>query len=83
VGTIGKWTPMNPREAGHHSRIMSSACQHTEHLSLVAEFRRTAGGHMEPDGKSVVCGACGDRWHFRARVQLPDWLRYELINRGL
>lgn len=62
---------------------MSSSCQHTEHLSLTTKFRRTVGGRIEPDGKSVVCGACGDRWYFRDRIQLPDWLRYELINRGV
>jgi len=60
-----------------------SICQHTENLSLIREFRRTVSGHMEPDGKSVVCGRCGDRWRFMDRVQLPYWLRAELIRRGL
>jgi hypothetical protein len=60
-----------------------STCQHTENLSLVREFRRTAGGHAEPDGKSVLCSSCGDKWRFRDRVQLPEWLRAELIRRGL
>lgn len=58
-------------------------CQHTESLWLVEEFRRTLGGHLEMDGKSVVCGQCGDRWYFRDRRQLPDWLRAELQQRGL
>jgi hypothetical protein len=62
---------------------MSSANQLTQHLSLIAEFRRIAGGRIEPDGKSVVCGACDDRWYFRDRVQLPGGLRYELIKRGI
>ena len=62
---------------------MSGACQHTERLSLITEFRRTTDGQVEPDGKSVVCGACGDRWYFRDRMQLPDWLRCQLINRGV
>ena len=60
-----------------------SACQHTEHLSLVREFRRTASGNAQPDGKSVVCGSCGDKWRFMDRVQLPEWLKAELIQRGL
>jgi hypothetical protein len=60
-----------------------SACQHTEHLSLVKEFRHTVSGRRQPDGKSVVCGSCGDRWRFVDRVQLPEWLRAELIRRGL
>jgi hypothetical protein len=60
-----------------------SACQHTEHLSLVREFRRTLSGRAEPDGKSVVCGSCGDRWRFMDRLQLPEWLRAELIRRRL
>jgi hypothetical protein len=60
-----------------------SACQHTELLSLVREYRRTASGREEPDGKSVLCGSCGAKWHFRNRLQLPDWLRAELIRRGL
>ena len=38
---------------------------------------------MEADGKIVVCDACGDSWHFRDRVQLPEWLRQELTDRGL
>jgi hypothetical protein len=38
---------------------------------------------MEIDGKEAVCGKCGDRWEFRDRRRLPDWLRQELINRGL
>ena len=58
-------------------------CQHTTSLWLREEFRRTAGGHTEADGKTVVCGACGDCWHFRDRVQLPEWLRQELTERGL
>ncbi len=57
-------------------------CQHTASLRLREEFRRTAGGHTEADGKTVVCGACGDSWHFRDRVQLPEWLRQELTDRG-
>ena len=60
-----------------------SACQHTEHLSLVREFRRTASGRAEPDGKSVLCGRCGDRWRFMDRVQLPEWLKAELRRRAL
>jgi hypothetical protein len=52
-------------------------------LQLREEFRRTAGGHMERDGKTVVCDGCGDSWHFRDRTQLPEWLRQELIDRGL
>ena len=58
-------------------------CQHTELLSLAQHLRRTASGHMEVDGKEAVCGKCGDRWEFRDRRQLPEWLRQELINRGL
>jgi hypothetical protein len=58
-------------------------CQHTTSLRLTEEFRRTAGGHTEADGKTVVCGSCGDSWHFRDRVQLPEWLRQELTDRGL
>jgi hypothetical protein len=58
-------------------------CQHTTSLRLREEFRRTAGGHTEADGETVVCGACGDSWHFRDRVQLPEWLRQELTDRGL
>ena len=58
-------------------------CQHTTSLWLREEFRRTAGGHTEADGKTIVCGACGDCWHFRDRVQLPEWLRQELTERGL
>jgi hypothetical protein len=38
---------------------------------------------MEIDGKEAVCGKCGARWEFRDRRQLPEWLRQELINRGL
>jgi len=57
--------------------------QHITSLRLREEFRRTAGGHTEADGKTVVCGACGDSWHFRDRVQLPEWLRQELTDRGL
>jgi hypothetical protein len=68
--------------SGVESRRMS-ACQHTEHLSLVREFRRTASGRAEPDGKSVLCGNCGDRWRFLDRVQLPEWLKAELIRHGL
>jgi hypothetical protein len=60
-----------------------SACQHTQHLSLVREIRRTLSGRAEPNGKSVVCGTCGDRWHFLNQVQLPEWLRAELIQRRL
>jgi hypothetical protein len=59
------------------------SCQHTNHLSLVREFRRTVSGRAEPNGKSVVCGNCGDRWRFIDRVQLPEWLRAELTRRGL
>lgn len=58
-------------------------CQHTTSLRLREEFRRTAGGHTEADGKAVVCDACGDSWHFRDRAQLPEWLRQELSDRGL
>lgn len=58
-------------------------CQHMTSLQLREHFRRTAGGHMEADGKTVVCGGCGDSWHFRDRMQLPDWLRQELTDRGL
>ena len=58
-------------------------CQHNKSLSLVEEFRRTAAGHLEMDGKSAVCGQCGDRWYFRSRRQLPDWLRAELEKRGI
>jgi hypothetical protein len=64
------------------SRRMST-CQHTDCLSLVREFRRTLSGRAEPDGKSIVCGSCGDRWRFMDRVQLPEWLRAELIRRRL
>src|SRR3982074_909896 len=64
------------RTACHH-------CQHTTSLRLREEFRRTAGGHTEADGKTVVCGACGDSWHFRDRVQLPEWLPQEPTNKGL
>jgi len=60
-----------------------SACQHAQNLSLVPEFRRTASGRAELDGQSVLCGSCGDRWRFMYRLQLPDWLRAELIRRGL
>jgi len=58
-------------------------CQHTTSLSLAPRLRRTAGGHVDFDGKEAVCGVCGDRWEFRDRDQLPQWLRQELINRGL
>ena len=58
-------------------------CQHNVLLSLVQHLRHTAGGHIEVDGKEAVCGSCGDRWEFRDRRQLPQWLRQELINRGL
>jgi hypothetical protein len=64
-------------------RPRASACQHTEHLSLEQEFRRTVSGRVEPDGKSVVCGSCGDKWRFMDRVQLPQWLRAELTRRRL
>ena len=70
------------RPSGLESRRIS-ACQHTEQLSLVREFRHTLSGRAEPDGRSVVCGSCGDRWRFVDRVQLPEWLRAELIRRGL
>jgi hypothetical protein len=62
---------------------INATCQHTELLSLAQRLRRTAGGHIEVDGKEAVCGTCGDRWEFRDRGQLPQWLRQELINRGL
>jgi hypothetical protein len=62
---------------------INGTCQHTKSLSLAQRLRRTAGGHMEFDGKEAVCGECGDRWEFRDRHQLPQWLRQELINRGL
>ena len=65
------------------NRTTFHPCQHTASLRLREEFRRTAGGHAEADGKTVVCGACGDSWHFRDRVQLPEWLRQELTDRGL
>jgi len=65
------------------TRTSCHPCQHTASLRLREEFRRTAGGHTEVDGKTVVCGACGDSWHFRDRVQLPEWLRQELTDRGL
>ena len=58
-------------------------CQHTELLSLAQLLRRTACGQMEVDGKEAVCGTCGDRWEFRNRKQLPQWLRQALISRGL
>lgn len=58
-------------------------CQHTTSLRLREKFRRTAGGHMEADGNTVVCDGCGDSWHFGDRTQLPEWLRQELIDRGL
>lgn len=64
------------RTTGHH-------CEHTTSLRLREEYRRTAGGHTEADGKIVVCGACGDSWHFRDRRQLPEWLRQELTDKGL
>ena len=64
------------RTTGHH-------CQHTTSLRLREEYRRTAGGHAEADGKTVVCEACGDSWHFRDRRQLPEWLRQQLTDRGL
>jgi len=64
------------------TRTPCHPCQHTASLWLREEFRRTAGGHTEVDGKTVVCGACGDSWHFRDRVQLPEWLRQELTDRG-
>ncbi len=60
-----------------------SACQHTQNLSLVSEFRRTLSGRAQPDGKSVVCSSCGSRWRFMDRLQLPEWLRAELILRRL
>ncbi len=67
-----------------HTRLKGmSACQHTEQLSLVNEFRRTVSGRVQPDGKSVVCGRCGDRWRFVDRIHLPEWLRAELIRRAL
>ena len=73
---------MRRRRPGDESRRMS-ACQHTERLSLVKEFRRTLSGRAEPDGKSIVCGSCGGRWRFMDRLQLPEWLRAELIRRRL
>ena len=68
--------------AGLESRRMS-ACQHMAHLSLVKVFRRTLSGRAQPDGKSVVCGNCGNKWRFMDRLQLPEWLRAELIRRRL
>ena len=65
------------------TRTTCHYCQHTTSLWLREEFRRTAGGHTEADGKTVVCGVCGDSWHFRDRLQLPEWLRQELTDRGL
>ena len=32
----------------------NAKCQHTELLSLAEHLRRTAGGHMEIDGKEAV-----------------------------
>jgi len=60
-----------------------ASCQHNEVLSLAQHVRRTDSGHLEIDGKEAVCGKCGDRWEFRDRTHLPQWLRQELINRGL
>ena len=60
-----------------------NTCQHNVHLCLVRRDRRTLSGHTQPDGKDVVCGQCGDSWSFRDRAQLPEWLRAELIRRGL
>jgi hypothetical protein len=60
-----------------------SACEHNDAVRLERHYRRTLSGHMEADGKAVTCGRCGDRWFFRDRIQLPDWLRAELIRRGL
>jgi len=54
---------------------MSSACALKLLRSLAKRLRRTAGGHMEVDGKEAVCGKCGDRWEFRDRSQLPQWFR--------
>ena len=69
----------------HNRNFMkiNATCQHTDLLTLAQRMRRTAGGHMEFDGKEAVSGKCGDRWEFRDRRQLPQWLRQELINRGL
>jgi hypothetical protein len=69
--------------ANKMTRTTCHHCQHITSLRLREEFRRTAGGHTEADGKTVVCGACGDSWHFRDRMQLPEWLRQELTDRGL
>jgi hypothetical protein len=63
--------------------VYMGSCQHITELSLVEEFRRTVSGRTEPNGKSVVCGNCGDRWSFMYRLQLPEWLRAELRRRGL
>jgi hypothetical protein len=65
------------------TRTSCHSCQHTDSLRLRETFRRTAGGHTEADGKAVVCGACGDSWHFRDRAQLPEWLQQELTDREL
>ena len=65
------------------SRTAYCPCQHTKSLALREAFRRTVSGHLEADGKIVVCAACGDTWHFRDRVQLPEWLRQELRDRRL
>jgi len=69
------------RAPGVDSRM--STCQHTQQLSLVSEIRRTVSGRPVADGSSVVCGSCGDKWRFMNRVQLPEWLRAELMRRGL
>jgi len=60
-----------------------SKCEHNSSVRLERHYRRTLSGHMEPDGKAVTCGTCGDRWFFRDRIQLPNWLRAELIRHGL
>jgi hypothetical protein len=65
------------------ARETVNTCQHDAHLCLVRHYRRTLSGYTQPDGKNVVCGQCGDSWYFRDRSQLPDWLRAELIRRGL
>ncbi len=60
-----------------------SACEHNDVLRLERQYRRTLSGHVEPDGKIVICGKCGGHWFFSDPIQLPNWLRGELIRRGL
>jgi hypothetical protein len=39
---------------------LNATCQHIELPSLTQRLR-TAGGHVEIDGKEAVCGRCGLR----------------------